>query len=199
MRGALLRLGTALSVAGLVVVGCGDDGDAATSATTTAAPETTVDASTTSVADDVQVLIVLNPDGLGFTTEDSGSVSRIDFGSDQQLTRDAVVKSLGEPSDEGTNQECAPGPPDFAYWDELQLYFENGTFAGWSIHNDSTLTTADGIGLGSTLDEYEQAYGDVTVEETSLGREFFDEAYNAGIDDNDRIDRLTTGTVCAFR
>jgi hypothetical protein len=104
VRGISLRLGAALAVAVLGVAACGDDDDTATTASTTAAPETTLaeTTTTTSIVDDVQLLIMLNPDGLGFTTENSGSVSRVDFGSDQKLTRDTVVKSLGMPVEELT-------------------------------------------------------------------------------------------------
>jgi hypothetical protein len=191
----------------MLVAGCGDDDDDASTGTT-AAPTTTVatddptttagDATTTSVADDVELLVILGPDGLGFTTEGSGSITRFDFGSDPALVIDAVGRSLGDTVEEGTNDECAPGPTDFARWDEVHLFFDDTGFVGWSV-NGPPLTTGDGIGVGSTLAEFEAAYGDVTVEDTSLGREFFDGPYVGSVTEDDILDRLDAGTICAFR
>jgi hypothetical protein len=188
----------------LLAAACGDDseGGAVTGtapSTTSRSPATSASAaaSTTSVAD-VELLVVLTPDGLGFTTEGSGAISRVDFGSARSLVVDTVAKSLGTPAAQGTQHECAPAPSGFARWDEISLFFDGDTFAGWSV-NGEPLTTADGIGVGSTLDEFEAAYGHVTVEDTSLGQEFFDGPYVGSVDGSGVIDRLDAGTICAFR
>jgi hypothetical protein len=203
----LLRTAAVLAVALVVVAACGDDdavdADAGPGTTvTTTAPATTTTtpvATTTSVAD-VQLLIVLNPDGLGFTTKDSGSISRLDFGSAQSIVRDTVVKSLGKPLDEGTQSECGQGSRDSSRWDQITLLYADGTFVGWSINRASTLTTADGIGLGTTLAELESSLGDVEVTEGSLGREFTAGAYYGILDETeDVVDFLSAGEICAFR
>ena len=202
MRGISRGLVGAMLAVGLLVASCGDDDEASTDTTTpittTVGGSSTTVGSTTSVADDVELLVVLNPEGLGFTTADSGSVTRLDFGSDPALVIDAVGRSLGDPVEEGSNDECAPGPTDFARWDEVHLFFDDSGFVGWSV-NGPPLTTGDGIGVGSTLAEFEAAYGDVTVEETSLGQEFFDGPYVGSVTADDVLDRLDAGTICAFR
>jgi hypothetical protein len=203
VRGISLRLGAALAVAVLGAAACGDDDDTATTASTTAAPETTLaeTTTTTSIVDDVQLLIVLNPDGLGFTTENSGSVSRVDFGSDQKLTRDTVVKSLGMPVEELTQPECGQGAVDVSRWDDITLTFQDGLFVGWDVSRGSTLTTADGIGLGSTLDELESSIGAAEmVENSTLGREFIAGEYWGLLDESDDVvDFLSSGVICVFR
>jgi hypothetical protein len=201
-------IGPALALTVVVTAaGCSDDddtvstGDSVVVTSGVQEPATTAGAGTsTSVADDVQLLVVLTADGIGFTTQDSGSVSRLDFGSDQQLTRDTVVKSLGEPAGEGTQEECGEAPHDSAWWGDILLAFDDGEFVGWSIDRQSELTTADGIGLGSTLDEVEAAIGPADVTEGSLGREFTAGAYWGLLDGSeDVVDFLSAGTICTFR
>jgi hypothetical protein len=194
----------------LLAVGCGDDDasdpDTTSAPTTTAAPSaTTVEGTTTTIEPDadVEVLIVLTPDGLGFTTEDSGSVSRIDFGSAEELTVDAIVGSLGDPTDEGPQDECPPGPADIAQFGEtITVTSMDGTFVGWTITGSSELTTVDGIGLGTTLEELTAAHPDVEVEQTSLGLEFSAGGFSGTLDgesDDGAIDALWAGTTCIFR
>jgi hypothetical protein len=203
----LLRIAAVLAVGVLLSSACGDDDDEPASSgttVTTVAPGTTTTSAgtTTSVADDVDVLVVLNPDGLGFTTADSGSISRLDFGSDQQLVVDAVTKSLGEPIEEGTQAECGQGPRDSTRWDDLSLLHDGGSFVGWSISAamGSTLTTADGIGLGTALEDLEAALGPVEITEGSLGREFTAGSYYGILNETeDVVDFLSAGETCVFR
>ena len=203
MRGITRGL-VAAAAACLLAVSCGDDDSTSTTSTTdvpattatTTATATTATATTT--ATDVPLLIVLTPDGVGFTTEDSGSISRIDFGSDQQLTRDAVVKALGQPIEESPQPECPPGPADISRFDGLSLTFIDGSFVGWELPAGSTQTMIDGIGLGSTRADLSNP----TVEETSLGTEFTSgEVHGILSDDtpNGEITALWVGTICAFR
>jgi hypothetical protein len=205
VRGISLRLGAALAVAVLGVAGCGDDDTVSTddSEQTTTVPGSTTSAAvtTTSIVDDVQLLIVLNQDGIGFTTENSGSVSRVDFGSDQKLTRDTVVKSLGTPVEELTQPQCGQGTVDVSRWDDITLTFQDGLFVGWDVSRGSTLTTADGIGLGSTLDELESSIGAAEmVENSTLGREFTAGEYWGLLDETDDVvDFLSSGVICVFR
>ena len=210
MRATMRSLAVAAALC-LLAVGCGDDDEDTSTTGSTSAPTTTAEESSTTVedttttepAEDVEVLIVLSPDGLGFTTEDSGSVSRIDFGSDEQLTVDAVVGSLGDPTDRGPQDECPPGPADIAQFGEtLSLTSMDGSFVGWTIVGSSELTTGDGIGIGTTLEELTAAHPDVEVEQTSLGLEFSAGGFFGTLDgdsDDGAIDAMWAGTTCIFR
>jgi hypothetical protein len=203
------RVAALLAVVAVLAAGCGgdDDGTAttdSTASTTTAAgdPTTTASGSTTTVVDDVELLLVLTPDGVGFTTADSGSINRVDFGSAQELTVDLVTKSLGEPSDVTSQPECPPGPAEEARFDGIVLTFQEGSFVGWSVGKGSTLTTVDGIGVGSTLTELRAAFADVEQVESSLGVEVLAGGYDILLsDDTDQgeVDSMLAGANCVFR
>jgi hypothetical protein len=200
------RHALALAALLLVVTSCGDDTDEPASSGTTvtsAAPdETTTTAAATTTVDDVELLVVLNPDGIGFTTAGSGSISRTDFGSAQTLVRDTVVKSLGEPVEEGEQPECPPGPAEQSRWDDITLTFQDGTFVGWSISRTSRLTTVDGIGLGTTRAELEDAFADFELVESTLGVEATAGSYTFLLsDDTDAgtVDSMLAGVNCVFR
>jgi hypothetical protein len=82
----------------------------------------------------------------------------------------------------------------------LQLTFQDGKFAGWTINAAaSPLRTAKGIGVGSTRQELDAAYTDLTVEDSSLGL-LFSSGQLTGLLDIDGIEGLVTdiwaGTVC---
>jgi hypothetical protein len=64
----------------------------------------------------------------------------------------------------------------------------------------STLTTLDGIGVGSTLADLEASLGDAEITEGSLGREFTAGAYYGILDETeDVVDFLSAGETCVFR
>jgi hypothetical protein len=206
---------TILCIGALVVpltAGCGDDDDTASTGTTVttdtatsipgATTSSTAAATTTSVVAADPLLIVLNPDGLGFTTANSGSINRLDFGSDQQLTRDTVVKALGAPVEEAPQPECPPGPADQSRFDEITLTFQDGTFVGWSAGRGSPLTTGDGIGVGSTLAELRDAFADVEFVDSTLGVEVIAGDYDMILSDETdegQVDSMLAGVNCVFR
>jgi hypothetical protein len=177
-----------LLLAAVALAGCGSD-DAATS-TTTAAPTTTVAATTTvastttttakaaaattsTVAAAGRPTVVLEGGGLGFLVS-SASIRHLEFASTDLATiRTALVNALGTPAGE-SDQECGSGPVHTIRWSALSAYVSGGTFSGWFVPEQSKakLTTADGIGLGTTLATLKKAHPDVKVEQTSLGTEW---------------------------
>jgi hypothetical protein len=201
------RIGAVLVVAAVLAAGCGDDDEGtattgSTVTTTTAAATTSTPATTTTVVDDVELLVVLTPDGVGFTTADSGSMNRVDFGSAQELTVDLVTRSLGAPIEESPQPDCPAGPADQSTFDGISLTFQDGTFVGWSVAKGSTLTTLDGIGVGSTLAELRAAFDDVEQVDSTLGVEVLAGGYDILLsDDTDQaeVDTMLAGVNCVFR
>ena len=117
--------------------------------------------------------LAIDGEGLRLFNPVNGSARPIPFGTPREGTL-AALGFRGAPSDTGTLEECGAGPLDQASWpDGLTLYFQEGKFLGWALGGKDTtkLTTASGIGLGSTRAELEAGYS-VEVAESSLGTEF---------------------------
>jgi hypothetical protein len=189
---------------GLPLAACGDDddggGDASTSTTGSTSTTSTTAASTTSTtaADEAAV----SPSTAGI--EVGGSVFA--FGTPGGEVVDAVSAVLGDPTDESDIAECPAGPATGARWDgEIQLVLQEGAFVGWSMAATSALTLADGLAIGSTLQDVRDRYADVTVDpESTLGIELYSESAGlSGLVTEDSptgtVDALWAGIVCIFR
>jgi hypothetical protein len=144
--------------------------------------------------------IVLAPDGL---TIDAGAPKRLAFGGAQAGVLADVDAALGQPKEQGSQEECPAGPLYHAlYSSGLQVVFQNGEFVGWSAREGSPFRTAQGIGPGSTASELKKAYPGATVEESSLGHEFAaGELYGVvtGPSDTATVEIMFAGTNCIFR
>lgn len=140
--------------------------------------------------------VVLAPDGVGF-----GGAPRLAFGEGQGRVVADARAALGEPDEQGLQEECPAGPLGFVQWTGgLQLVFQDSAFVGWSARPGTTLRTAAGIGPGSTAAEVKAAYPASTVEQTSLGTEFSaGDLYGVMAEDADRVDHLYAGINCIFR
>ena len=174
----------------LAIGGCGKSDkktDSAEKTTTTAAAEET--------------LLVLEVEGLGLTTADSGKISHIPFGAAHDGALSAVGEALGDANDDGPQPDCPAGPAVITQYDELTLTFQNGSFVGWTVPDDSSLTTADGIGIGTTVAELKDAYGEVNIDEASIGNIFAAGDLFGLVDTNDDDGKVTAfwaGTTCIF-
>lgn len=118
--------------------------------------------------------LAVEGEGLRLFNSQTGAASPIPFGADQTQTITAIERLRGQAS-KGENPECGAGPVQFASWgDGLSLTFQDGRFAGWGLGLPAAgkLSTASGIGPGSTRQEMEAVYADVTVMPSSLGQEF---------------------------
>jgi hypothetical protein len=146
--------------------------------------------------------IVLAPDGL---TVGGGASApkRLAFGGSQAGVLADVGAPLGEPKEQGIQEECPAGPLYHAlYASGLQVVFQDDEFVGWAARAGSTFRTAQGIGPGSTLGELKKAYPAATVQETSLGHEFAaGELYGVvtGPSDSETVEMMFAGTNCIFR
>lgn len=204
-RAPMRRRALALVLLLAVPVGaCGDDddggGDASTSTTAATSTTSTTPASpaSTTAADEAAV----SPSTAGI--EVGGSMFA--FGGDGGEVVDAVSAALGDPADESDIAECPAGPATGARWGgQIQLVLQEGAFVGWSMAATSTLTLADGLAIGSTLQDVRDRYADVTVDpESTLGIELYSESAGlSGLVTEDSptgtVDALWAGTVCIFR
>lgn len=177
---------------------------AATSPATSAAtsPATSPAASPTTTA--AKGVLVLEPDGLGVASE-SGSIRHLPFGgTDAAALKGALTVTLGTPQ-AGDLPECGQGPRTYLQVNGFQVLLDGTTFVGWTDQGAAgrTLTTAAGLGVGSTLGDVKAAL-DVTVQTDSLGPEFFtsDGSFGGILDgtkDSSKVTVLYAGETCFFR
>ncbi len=195
------------------------------SETTTTVPETTTTVSeTTTTVDETTTTVeirdsfVLRPDG----------IDRLFFGADPDDVISELTERLGEPSSdtnwvdqmERFDGLCGGTEARFVTWDSLQLFFTDresawaseGTrhFASYSVEEgieDLEFTTSRRVGLGSTVDEIAEAYGDdVTFEIHPLyDTEVFEidppgdgylVGFLTGLDDDDTAIEIVGGFSC---
>lgn len=148
--------------------------------------------------------VSLDQEGLRLVS-DSGSTRLVKFGVPTADAVAALSSALGNPADRSVNSECGAGPTEFVSWsNDLDALFLDGKFAGWSAGSDSggKVTTMDGIGVGSTRQQLTASFGDLKVEETTLGIEF-SAGDISGILDKDgpagKVAAIWGGTSCVFR
>jgi hypothetical protein len=165
----------------------------------------------TSATDSADAVLALDGDGLRVFLRPSGSARPIPFGE----PRGSVIASVGrlqrnEQPQLTENLDCRA---TVATWPAtgLQLWFSADSaprFIGWSLGSrggrDSaaaTLTTASGVGIGSTRAELESAYA-ARIARSTLGVEF-SAGELAGLLESDRPDspivNLWAGQVCLAR
>jgi len=147
----------------------------------------------------------LDAAGIQAINGQTGSVNSIAFESDIATAQTVATNVLGSPQETVENGECPAGPLSITAWDNgFALIASGGKFVGWSANPDAggaDLTTAAGIGVGSTRSELEEAYV-VEVFESTLGMEF-NSGQLSGLLLTDAPDAVITdiwaGTVCNFR
>ena len=148
--------------------------------------------------------LALAPDGVSIVL-DSGSTRHANFGMARDVVVPMVSAALGKPTGTGTNSECGQGPMEMVdFKGGLNLEFQDGKFVGWDVdgREKGGYTTMNGIGIGSTLKDLRAAFGEVTVENSSLGDEF--SAGDLGglltsLKPDATITHLWAGSTCQFR
>lgn len=156
-------------------------------------------------ADVASPRLALDPDGLRWFLQPSGASRALPFGMAQTEVLASLEKERSLAA-RGTNADCGAGPVEFAGWpDGLSLLFQDGRFVGWGLDNRAKrgVRTADGIGVGSTRAELDDAMGPpLQVRKTTLGTEFSVEEYN-GLFENGRpearITDMWAGVSCVAR
>lgn len=168
-------------------------------------PQANVDAPATGniqAADDV-AKVNLAPDGLSLVLP-TGSARHVTFGQPRGGALDAISAALGDPIEQGENQDCGAGMLGFAHFrGGLSLYFQEGKFVGWDLdgQDGGDFATASGVGIGSTRAQLEDSLA-VTVEDSTLGVEF-SAGHLSGLlssrDKNAEITNLWAGATCIAR
>ena len=148
--------------------------------------------------------VALDQEGLRLVS-DSGSTRLVAFNTPTADTVSALSTALGAPADRSVNSECGAGPTEFVSWpNALDAMFLDGKFVGWSLgsKSDGKVTTMDGIGVGSSRQALTAAFGDVKVEQSTLGVEF-SAGDIFGILDKDgpagKVETIWGGLSCVFR
>jgi hypothetical protein len=120
------------------------------------------------------------------------------FGITREQAVAAATSAFGAPTRSEHNDECGEGPMDFVSFDGLQLGFQEGRLAGWSLSEaQPPLRTAGGLGIGSPRSALRGAEVD---EESSLGPEFAIDGVGGILDQSGaRVEALWAGLPCQFR
>jgi hypothetical protein len=197
-----------------VLAACGSSSKEASVDTTTTTPPTTSTTSTsTSVAPTTTTAppddgpqVTLLPDGLGFVI--GTRTDTFGFGaSAEESTTAALAKALGDPSGTTTGQPCEDGSGDTfdtVTYPSLRASFVDGKLVGWQART-AAVTTAAGIGIGSTLADLRRVYDGVEVDpQSSLGVEWsIGGGDPRGLLSSDsprgRVDAMWAGHVCVIR
>lgn len=161
-------------------------------------------------AEQPTVEVLLEGDWLGFVASDSGSISRLPFGSPAGQVLDVLDRLLGEGERSPASPECPNQADRSVAWSDagLQVELRGGELIAWSLRPGSELTTLTGIGLGSTRAELEEEFV-VELVDSTLGIEFATgtdpDAPDAirgllsGRGNRATVTDLWAGEICAFR
>lgn len=150
-------------------------------------------------------MLSLRPDGLALLTADGATTSTLLFGTATAAQVDrAITLALGRPTRD-TLSECGQGPRASSTRDRFSALYDGTRFVGWSDSGKTKrkLTTANGLGVGSTLGQVKQQEPDAKVSTDTLGPEFFSETGVSGILDgtktSSKVTLLYAGETCFFR
>jgi len=148
-------------------------------------------------------LVNLAPGALSFVDPNSGRAVELAFGTERAVVERAVEAALGKAAERGSNGECGEGAMDFARMPGgLRVWFQEGKFVGWFVDDAAAkLSTASGVGVGSTRKDLTGAY-DAKIAESSLGEEFTAGDLSgllSGAGPTAKVTAIWSGQVCNFR
>jgi hypothetical protein len=199
----LLPMGLSLLLATAACTQVSDSSDSGSSSRVEPSPEVIEGAESQEL---VNTALALTGDGLQFVVDDAtGSTRSFSFGSEMLPVQESVTQIYGPPQASTLNAECPGGPLTITTWaNGLAITTAEEEFVGWSVRpntDSASLTTMAGIGIGSTLNELEDAYS-VEIFESSLGVEFY-AGQLVGLLTSTEPDAVITdlwaGEVCIFR
>ena len=118
------------------------------------------------------VAVALDSEGLRAVEEQSGRTSLLAFGRPVDEALQSLNRLFGaNPTEDGTNEECGGGPMRIVQWaNGVTILASDGIFSGWQV-DEAGPTTINGIGVGSTRAQLDEAL-DPEVQESTLGTEF---------------------------
>jgi hypothetical protein len=123
----------------------------------------------------------------------NGLGSGFDFGLPQAQALERASAAFGSPGPR-EHLDCPQGAMDAVKFGHLQLLFDAGRFAGWTIDGDAPrLQTANGVGVGTQR----SALGNVEVSEERGFPEFTLGEISGVLDDaGARVVALSAGDSC---
>lgn len=199
-----------LTIFTLLLAACSPGRDPAAGSGNAPAPQVDLPApvanDATSAASAAQVAdgpaLAVEGEGLRLFNAANGAARPLPFGTPRATLLAALA--FRRSPDTGRQEECGPGPLDFAVWpDGLKLYFQAGKMTGWALDRRAreSVSTASGIGPGSTRAALEAAQT-ISVEQSSLGTEFTSGGISGVLDGTGRTAKITdmwAGASCVMR
>lgn len=142
--------------------------------------------------------------GLLVRRYDLGVDEALPFGMPRSEITSYLSRYLGTPGPLTGNQECGAGPMQFRRFGPLQLSFQDGRFAGWSIGPGEAgdgaveVSLRDGTRQDDPADPITSRFARLT--DSTLGAEYHGDGINVLIDeDAGVVEWLMAGTNCTFR
>jgi hypothetical protein len=180
----------------------GTDAAAETPAVAPAMPPPLAEPATSGTA---APLVALDGEGLRLVLQ-TGAARLLAFGAPRAQAERAIDAALGQ-AERSSNAECGAGPLEFTRYGPLQLVFQEGAFAGWVLDRPGSLSTIDGVAIGSSAMQVQASRAVERISGSTLGEEFtlgpagpgtiggfFD-----GAGAEARVTGLFAGTTCFFR
>ncbi|MES2903362.1 MAG: hypothetical protein V4696_04175 [Pseudomonadota bacterium] len=168
----------------------------------TAPPAPPVPTARSTVAAAEAPVLAVDGEGLRWFNPTNGAARPLPFGTARAMVMTAL--SGRGSADIGIQSECGAGPLDYAAWpDGLTLYFQKDRFTGWALDGRAAgkVTTAAGVGPGSSRNELEAAYT-AKITQSTLGTEFTAGGLSGLLDGpgaSASINSMWAGTSCNFR
>lgn len=124
--------------------------------------------------------------------------------ADQDTATAALEAVLGAPTGDEFVAECPSGPVDAVSWGGLDLYFADGTLAGWYLDEPQPagVSVSGGVGLGTTRNELEEAFADLTVEGSTIGTEWLGGGVSGTLSsdgEDGKVEVVWAGLTCIAR
>ena len=193
----VVRLSSLLAIAAIISSGCDDAPQPSPqegAEPVDTAGSTEIDSQSNAVA------LALDGEGLRVFLISSGSARPLPFGIPSSELIETLTRVLGSsPVSTGENADCAAR---FIEWPRgLTTWVTRDRFAGWSVRENSDLTTPSGIGVGATRSQLQDVYA-AEIRTTSLGEEFTAGGLAGLLDssgDSARISHLWAGATCIAR
>jgi hypothetical protein len=149
--------------------------------------------------------MILEPDGLGFLVSDA-SIRHLRFGeADATAVSSALTAALGGALTVNDLPECGQGPRKSLQRAGFSALLDGTTFVGWTDQGAAgrRLTTANGIGIGSTLGSVKASMTGVTTANDTLGPEFISTSsfggMLTGLTSSSTVKLTYAGETCFFR
>ena len=120
------------------------------------------------------------------------------FGVTRDEAEAAATQLFGEPAGRDSNDECGAGAMEFTHWASMTLNFQDGAFAGWSVHHPNDIPTAFGLSTVTPRTEAMVLSGFALDPESTLGEEFTVRGIS-GLLGKEGVESLWAGTNCIFR